>query len=315
MTERFTAAQWAEIEGGHEMTPDKSEPMSFIKDLQEARMLRDENNARVLTYTDCIERMYLTLLCLEIMRHFPTYTNTVRDYAKKTTRKSATYEHFSLFSSDLYNLLHFIDGPEEALNKLKDPVAAKKMASSVTLPKMKLNRYLSQLAHDAKPTEPSDFFGQLERSLKVSNTDYKAIRRFATNIRKSSPRDKEQYITRLVLAVRAKLRNSDIVEPFLKFVSDNNFEIDTVPDNEPTVSLPDIDTSKNMQLYKNLVGSKNLMQTKQFLDHAKNGKSMPSLYVQGYLPIVKMVDDIVKAGPAYVSQLQYLHQRVKNKRK
>lgn len=290
--------------------------MNFIQqELHEARMLRDDNNARVLSYTDCIERMYLTLLCLEIMRHYPQFNRVVKDYAAKTTRKSATYATFSMFSSDLYNFLHFIDGPEEALNKLKDPDAAKAMKKTVTLPKMKLNRYLSQLSNDARPTEPGEFFGQLERSMKISNAQYKTIRRFATNIKRASLKEKQEYITRLTLAVRAKLRNSDIVEPFLKFVTANNFEIDSVQDNEPTISLPDIDTSKNLQLYRYLVGQKNLYNAKKFMDMAVQGNSAPSQFVQGYTPIVKMVDDIVKAGPAYVQQLRILHQRAKKGRK
>jgi hypothetical protein len=35
MTEKFTAAQWAVMDGGHEMTTTKEEPFSFIKDIHE----------------------------------------------------------------------------------------------------------------------------------------------------------------------------------------------------------------------------------------------------------------------------------------
>lgn len=289
--------------------------MDFIKDLHEARMLRDENNARVLTYTDCIERLYITLLCLEIMRHFTQHTDYVKRYASKTTRKSATYDTFSIFSSDLYNLIYFVEGSDEAINKLKDPGAAKKLSQTVTLPKMSLNRYLTQLAHDAKPTDPAGMFAQLERSLKISNTDYKAIRRMAVNIQRSNTSEREKYITKLVYAVRAKLRNSDIVEEFLKFVSANGYESSDVPDNEPTVSKPDIDAYNGLNYYRYLVGSKNLMLTQKFLQHAKDGNSMPSQFVQGYMPIIQMIDNIVKAGPAYVNQLRILNQRAKKQHK
>jgi hypothetical protein len=35
---------------------------------------------------------------------------------------------------------------------------------------------------------------------------------------------------------------------------------------------------------------------------------------QAYLPAIKMVDDIVQGGPAYVQQLRALHQRAKRRR-
>ena len=63
--------------------------MEFLKEeIYEARMLRDDNNARVLTYTDCCQRLYLILLCLELMRHFPKYSDIVKRYASNTTNRN-----------------------------------------------------------------------------------------------------------------------------------------------------------------------------------------------------------------------------------
>ena len=53
------------------------------------------------------------------------------------------------------------------------------------------------------------------------------------------------------------------------------------------------------------------MKTKNFLQLAKQGKSVPGQFVQGYLPAVKMLDDIVQAGPAYINLLRSLHIRAK----
>ena len=44
--------------------------LEFMQDLQEARMTRNENNQRVLTYTDCCERLYLSLLVVDLLRRF-----------------------------------------------------------------------------------------------------------------------------------------------------------------------------------------------------------------------------------------------------
>ena len=55
--------------------------MEFIKDINEARMTRDSSNARVLTYTDCCERLYLSMLVLEMLRKYTMISNNVRVYA------------------------------------------------------------------------------------------------------------------------------------------------------------------------------------------------------------------------------------------
>ena len=54
---------------------------SFIKDLHESRMTKDNGSSRKLTYSDCCERLYLTLLILETMRQFPDFTGPVKRYA------------------------------------------------------------------------------------------------------------------------------------------------------------------------------------------------------------------------------------------
>ena len=84
MAEKFTAMQWAAIEGGHTMEPEVEEqkPFSFIKDMQEARLTRGQDSNRILTYTDCCERLYLSILMLEAMRQYPGYTGQVKRYAK-----------------------------------------------------------------------------------------------------------------------------------------------------------------------------------------------------------------------------------------
>ena len=67
--------------------------MEFLKEeIYEARMLRDDGNARLLTYTDCCQRLYLVLLCLELMRHFPKYSDVVKRYAGKNLRNSLSFK-------------------------------------------------------------------------------------------------------------------------------------------------------------------------------------------------------------------------------
>lgn len=72
-----------------------------------------------------------------------------------------------------------------------------------------------------------------------------------------------------------------------------------------------VSKERKVALYGYLVGLENAMRATKFVQMAEEGKSVPSQLVEGYLPIIEMVDDIVNGGTAYIQQLKLLHKRVK----
>ena len=289
--------------------------MEFIKDMHEARMTRSTGTLKSLTYTDCCERLYLSVLILEALNQYAYFRRTASEYAKRTTGYD-TFKAYRMSGTDLYNLAYFVNGDEDAMNKLKDPSAAKAMRQRTNLPLMQLNGWLKSIASSHQYTQTSQFLIKLEGGLNISNADYKIVRRNLTRYRSLSTKDKENTITRLLIAARAKLRTSDLVDDLSKLAATNDLETARVADNEPTVSVPDISTdARDISLYRYVVGTENVMRTKNFLALAKQGRSIPGQFVQGYIPAVKMMDDIVKAGPAYINLLRALHQRAKKSRK
>lgn len=289
--------------------------MEFIKDMHESRMTRSTGTVKSLTYTDCCERLYLSVLILQALNQYAYFRNSAREYARRTTGYD-TFKAYRMSGTDLYNLAHFVNGEDMILDKLKDPSAAKRAAKNVTLPLMQLNGWLKSIATGTTYSTTSQFLINLEGALKITNTDYKTVRRNLTRYTSLSTKDKENTITRLLIAARAKLRTSDLIDDLSKLAATNDLETARVADNEPTVSVPDISTTaRDINLYRYIVGTENLMRTKNFLDLAKQGKSVPGQFVQGYLPAAKMLDDIVQAGPAYINLLRALHQRAKKSRK
>jgi len=313
MTDKFTAAQWAEIEGGHEVTPVQEESYSFLRDLHESRMTKDSGNAKKLTYTDCGERMYLTLLALETMRQYPDFKAYVQRYAKKTTGFD-TYKMYRLMGTDLYNFTYFLVGNSNAQDKLKDPESAKRMRAKTKIPTAAINRYINSVAQGKLPVQVSNMFQAIESAIGISNSDYKSIRRNLVNFARLTKAEKRLISTRLIFAVRAKLRSSDIIEDFEKFAAIKNLEKASVIDPEPTISTADISSKPaDLALYRYLVGDRNLALTKKFLEQAKDGKAASANMVQAYLPAIEMIDDIVQAGPAFVQNLRALHKRAKKR--
>lgn len=310
MTNKYTALEWAAIQGGHDIEPSET-PFSFIKDLHESRMTKDNGSSQKLTYNDCGERMYLTLLALETMRQYSDFKGYVQRYCKKTAGFEL-YKYYRIMGTDLYNFIYFLVGDGSAQDKLKDPVAAKKLRASTKLPTAAINRYINAVAQGKEPVQINSMFMAIESAINITNADYKAIRRNLTNFTKLTHAEKRLVSTRLIFAVRAKLRSSDVIEDFEKFAAVKNLEKASVVDPEPTTSTPDLSsTPADLALYRYLVGDKNLALTKKFLEQAKDGKAASASMVAAYLPAIKLIDDIVSAGPAYVQQLRAIHKRAK----
>ena len=286
--------------------------LEFLSELYEARMTRNSGDTAKLTYNDCCERLYLTLLVLELLSKYPKYMPYAKAYAKKT--KDVNYKRFQMHGTDLHNFIYFVNGDDEALAKLKDPDSARMVARRTTLPLNNINRYLTTLSQGLV-SRPNETFMSIESALKISNADYKATRRYLQNFSGLNTFDKKKVATRLAIASRAKLRSSDIIIYMEELLAERDLETRLVKDNEPTISSPDIAvTGPELSYYRFLVGARNLVGTKKFLELARSGNSIPSTFVKQYLPAIQLIDDIVKAGPGYVQMLRSLQKRAKKRR-
>ena len=284
--------------------------MDFIKEISEARMTRDQQNMTSLTYSDVGERMYLTLLCLEVMRHYPNYTPFVRNYAKKSQSVAKT---FKVGATDLHNFLYFLQGDEQAIGKLKNPGAAKRQQAMSALPIKDIMSYITSLANGNSPTFPQQTFIRIENGLHINNKDYKIIRRYLSRFRDEHSSIQTNVVTKLLFAVRSKLRSSDIIDDFEQFVSKRDLESNKVTDTEPVISTPDISApGSSIVYYARLLHKPSYALLNGFLNAARNRRIPTIKQLETYLPIIQMIDDIVKAGPAYVNMLKVVHKRAKN---
>ena len=134
--------------------------MDFIKDLQESRMTRQGDTVKRLTFADCCENMYLTLLALEILTQYPKHVPIAKEYARRS--RSLKYDKFKLDSTDLHNFLYFINGDEEALGKLKDPGSARRTQGRTALPLKDIQNYLANMSVGRSTFVPQQMFIRIE---------------------------------------------------------------------------------------------------------------------------------------------------------
>jgi hypothetical protein len=284
----------------------------FLTELHEARMTRNADNQRRLTYADCRERAYLTLLMLQVMRYFPSHRITAAKYAYKTVMYR-DYTRFRVDGSDLYNLFYFITGDDSALDKLKDPAAAKEERKRTFLSVGRLNGYLRSLGSANGPT-PRDYeiLSLLERELGIRNNDYKEIRRRLVSFDTDTPKERQTTVTRLLFAGRTKLTDGDFLHQFTALVQDKNLENFKLTSPEPTLSTPDNPPpADELRNYRFLVPANSIPFIGKFLQSARTGRTIMANFTQSYLPIIIMIDDIVRAGPSYIEQLKQVHKRAK----
>lgn len=285
--------------------------MDFLKDLHEARMTRNASDQRSLTYTDVCEKLYLHLLVLELLKNYDSAKPFVKMYAQKTTTHDS-YKHFRIHATDLYNLIYFATGDKAAIDKLKNPGAAQKQRDTTQVPVLALNRYITNLKSSSSINE-SQLLMNLETALKVSL--YKDLRRNITSIKRLSPQQLKETVTKLLFACRAKLRNSDIISELETLAANKDLERYNVKDTEPKVSTPDLlPSTKELARYRYIVGQTNLVLTKQLIDNAKAGRGATSQQLKAYIPAMEIIDDIVTGGPTYIQQLKNIQKRAKDRR-
>ena len=285
--------------------------MQFLQNLSESRMTKNAKDQPILTYSDCCEKLYLLLLTIEFMRNYAVAYPFVKKYCRDT--QHGNYKHFKISGTDAYNFIHFILGDETTLRKLKDPEAAANKQASTNFSPRDIVSYLRSVATGNIPTSATQMFIRLENGFDIVNPEYKKIRRALQNFNRASERDKTTVATKLLYALRAKCRNSDVIDDFSKLVARKDLENSRVVDNEPTVTTPDTSrtTSRDLIHYKLLADPSNLVLIKSFLEQARSGRSIPSNMVKAYLPIIDMIDEIVVAGPAYINLLKSVSKRAK----
>ena len=278
--------------------------MQFINELLESRATRNINNLKKYTRYDCVERVYLILLAIEMTRHTLDFSKVVKRYAQDSL--STNYSHYSSNQTDLHNYVYFVAGPDSAQANLADAEYAMAQKKSKTFPVDKLQQYLKKIINASEPDLVTRFFMDIERSGVITNNTYIDIRRTLGDWRKITPTARRTAATKLLYAFRAKLPDSDFIIHLQKWSSMVDAEMSTVPDTEKKD-----EHGAHISNYRFLVGSDNIMQTKIFLQLAKSGKSIPSDYVQAYMPIINMIDDLAKAGPGAMQHLILLHKRLK----
>ena len=177
--------------------------MPFLQYVNEARVVRRQNDLQRYTFQDIQERVYLSFMILSLLKTNPDTESWARSYADQTM----TYSGFELVRSsanDLHNMLAVIDGREDIVKKLKNSGQAEALRQRNTLPTLAVKRYLRKLEDDYR------FLTQLENNLKITNAEYRQLRRSVSDFDRLDKGSKRKVTNKLLNLARNLLPGTDL---------------------------------------------------------------------------------------------------------
>lgn len=277
----------------------------FLQYVSEGRVVRRQSDLQRYTFQEITERIYLAFLTLTLLQNFKQTQGFVQNYARDTLTYG-TFDRVRTTSNDLHNMLAVVAGDPEITKKLANKNVAMALRQRQTVPVLALRRYLRDFKN------AFGFLTSLERSLGITNMDYKNLRRAIADYPALDNKRKKVTTTRLLQALKAKLSGTDLQRKAQEFADKQKLELDDVIDAERTVPGAEI-TPDEFTGYRLLTGAGNVRRAKIAADLVKQGKAVPAPVMQAYSPIIRMVDDIVKGGYTFVKLFQNIHQRAKKK--
>jgi hypothetical protein len=170
MDNRYTALEWAMMEGGQDVPQAVIPAFSFIQELNEARLYKGADTLRGKSAEELARIAYLMIMMLEILRHEDN------KYAQQYVKDTIAYENFDAMRSnatDLHNLLAVLNNQTKFENKIT-------INPQIAVPVLQLKRYLRDLGAGRKEkSQDRQVLKVLENYFKISDSNYKEIRRDA----------------------------------------------------------------------------------------------------------------------------------------
>ena len=205
MTEKFTATEWATMQGGH--TLEKKKKFSFIREeITEARYIRTRGDTLGRDMNDVAESYFEQLLMLQQMR----FENPA--FAKKYAKDTLKFMNFSSIKpggTDLHNLASIINNP----NKYTGVTSG----GAIKFDELGLKRYLREIVAGRDNTAMDrTFLMRQQKNLGIDSSFLKQARRVSADYGRSNQGERAGLSARMVNSQRVdgKFR-SDISRQYM----------------------------------------------------------------------------------------------------
>ena len=184
--------------------------LDFINELAESRIYRNADGLKGKSAEDIAKIAYLTVMMLEVLRFQDK--SSAKSYAQKTL-PFQQFQGMRTSATDLHNLLVALASQDEYENKIKTNY-------NINVPTLQFKRYLRDVDNGYKNI-PMDrnFFLELERYFKISDSNLKGIRRHVMDWHRTSDSEKVVVVRKIKQLANAITIQNDLYQIFKAKVS------------------------------------------------------------------------------------------------
>lgn len=228
---KYTAAQWAQIEGGHTVEPDSMGKLQLVHELTESRLFRNKKIAGNVNLDDAAELAFVQLMMLNVFNKDYDFAPLAREYASRTMA-FRNFDAFRTSGTDLYIALNRIMGKDQKSLSDKDKIAS----SRINPNKGDLIRYLDNIAKSkSNPDFEKRMLLRFEKQFNIQNSLLKSLRRLASDWENLNQNQRSLVVTRMSQYMRQKAMRSELTPALLKFQKRGNFIIDDTKDKKKSI--------------------------------------------------------------------------------
>ncbi|SVC80785.1 uncharacterized protein METZ01_LOCUS333639 [marine metagenome] len=198
--------------------------LEFITELCESRLIRQKKQIKQFTAKDAADLVFLYCCTLTILKNEFKYAPVASSYAKKTVMFN-NWDVFRMNGTDLYVLLVGLVGTDDTSSLFSDKEASQLFVDNVKVNQIQLKTWF-RFTGKARVNKSFDsqFLFRLERQLQVNNSQYKSIRRLASDWANLKHGQKTLVITRILQAFRARARRSELMPFMVKLAKEKKYD-------------------------------------------------------------------------------------------
>jgi hypothetical protein len=220
MADKYTAAQYAQMAGGHNLE-ESNKGLTFMQGLGEARMFKTREQIKSEGARSITDHLFVSLLSLYAMSNDYNYAPVAKEYAKRTAQLGG-FNRPSPSGTDLYQTVYTLGKPEGLLGSEKDAM----LLGKVKLDQTRIKQFLKKIEiGNVTPGEAQAFFFKLERDLAIQDPKLRAARRLTQNWNSLTSAQQQLVATQIGKYYRIDARRSDLHPLFSSFAKDNGLVV------------------------------------------------------------------------------------------
>jgi len=205
MEQKYTALEWAAMEGGQEVAKPAAPAFAFLQELTEARMYRNTTTLSGKKATELAKVAFLMFMMLEILRHED------KSFAKRYSLDSIGYDSFGSLkgsATDLHNVLSVLANQSKYADKITTDL-------SIAVPILQIRKYLRDIENDRKDKGwDRAFFKTLSEFLKITDADLKEMRIWVGDWLQASATEKRKLRLQIKNLLQATNHQNDLLVHF-----------------------------------------------------------------------------------------------------